>query len=222
MTWRMSRVHQQNVFWLLGASGSIWELSDQNARVVKSQSILDWHPGLQVHLEALGSVGDNSGSADHKPGSIWELQRQVLELRCPSMGPPGSAGNKSESSDLNPGSMSNDCRALREQHYLHWEHCWCVRKLSLLLIVEQFFKLMYSVWVFIYLSIYQYSYRSIHHTSSLAAGCAWEECEVDLKLTIEWAQRYPLRLWSCEFGDALGGWDQVNWEMHVEAMIERD
>jgi hypothetical protein len=64
-----------------GASGSVWELSDRNPRVVKSHSWLDQRSGLQVHLGATGSAGDNSGSADNKRGSTWDGGRQALESR---------------------------------------------------------------------------------------------------------------------------------------------
>jgi hypothetical protein len=67
-------VHQQNVFWSLGASGSVWELSDQNPRVVKSQSVLDRCSGLQVHLGA-------PRTADNKPWSTWVRPRQAWERR---------------------------------------------------------------------------------------------------------------------------------------------
>jgi len=38
---------------------------------------------------------------------------------------------------------------------------------------------------------------------------------------IDWVWRCTGRLWSSEFGDALGGRDGVNSEMHLEAVIER-
>jgi len=38
---------------------------------------------------------------------------------------------------------------------------------------------------------------------------------------IEWTQRCSGRPWSSEFGDAFGGRDRVNPEMHMEAIIER-
>ena len=44
--------HQQNVFLSLGAAGSVWELPDQNPRVVRFQSLLDRCSGLQVHRGA--------------------------------------------------------------------------------------------------------------------------------------------------------------------------
>jgi len=59
--------HKQNVIMSLGASGSVWELSDQNSSMVKSQSLQDRCSGLQVHLGA--------------PGSTWERRRQSLEHR---------------------------------------------------------------------------------------------------------------------------------------------
>jgi len=48
----------------LGASGSDCELSDKNHRVAKSQSILNRHSGLQVHLGTPGSASDKAVSAN--------------------------------------------------------------------------------------------------------------------------------------------------------------
>jgi len=73
--------YQQNVFWSLGASGSVWELSDGNPRVFKSWSVLDWCSGLQVHLGAPGSASDKSGSADQKPRNTQERQQQAWQCR---------------------------------------------------------------------------------------------------------------------------------------------
>jgi len=92
---------------------------------------------------------------------------------------------------------------------------------------------MYSVWILINVSMYLYSYPSTHGISGLAAGCAWEQFEVRLKMIIEWTQRYTPRPWSREFGDArrgrnraglghtLGGWDRASLEMRLKAVIER-
>jgi len=100
---------------------------------------------------------------------------------------------------------------------------------------------MYSVCILIYGSMYLYSYPSTHDISGLAAGGAWEQFEVRLKITIQWTQRYTLRPWSSVFGDALGEaiiervWRYTwrpwlselarrNWaslEIHLEAVIER-
>jgi len=43
-------------------TGSVRELSDQNHRVVKLQSLLDWCSGLQVHLGAPGSTWEHLGA----------------------------------------------------------------------------------------------------------------------------------------------------------------
>jgi len=80
---------------------------------------------------------------------------------------------------------------------------------------------MYSVCILIYVSMYLYSYPFTQGIAGLAAGGAWELFEVRLTMTIEWTQRYTPRPWSSELGDALGGRDRVNSEMHLEAMIER-
>jgi len=79
---------------------------------------------------------------------------------------------------------------------------------------------MYSVCILIYVSMYLYSYPSTHGISGLAAGGAWEQFEVCLKMTIKWTQRYTPRPWLSEFGDAMGDWDWLNSEMHWEAVIE--
>ena len=78
---------------------------------------------------------------------------------------------------------------------------------------------MYLVCILIYVSRYLYSYPSIHAISGLAAGGAWEQFEVRLKMKIQWTQIYTPRPWSRDFGDALGGSDQPYWEMHLEAVI---
>jgi len=78
-----------------------------------------------------------------------------------------------------------------------------------------------SMYLCIYVSMYLYSYPSTHGISGLAAGGAWEQFEVRLKMTIEWTQRYTPRPWSSEFGDALGGRGRVNLEINSETMIER-
>jgi len=69
---------------------------------------------------------------------------------------------------------------------------------------------MYSVCILIYVSVYLYSYQSTHGISGLAAGGAWEQIEVHLKMTIEWTQRYTPKLWSTEFGDAVRGREQAS------------
>jgi len=51
----------------------------------------------------------------------------------------------------------------------------------------------YSVCILIYVST--------HGISGLAAGGAWEQCEVRRKMMIPWTQRYTPRLWSSEFRD---------------------
>jgi len=73
----------------------------------------------------------------------------------------------------------------------------------------------------IYVSMYLYSYPSTHAISGLAAGGAWEQFEVRLKMMIEWTQRYTPRPWSRDFGDALGGGNRAYLEIHLEAVMER-
>jgi len=122
------------------------------------------------------------GSADDKPGSTWKRRRQAWERRrqvwerrtwehrrqawehleapattlgapattlgapTTTLGAPGSAGDK-------PGCTSNHCRAVLEKQHLLCERCWSAWKSQLLLIVQRFLKLMYSVCILIYVSI---------------------------------------------------------------------
>jgi len=81
---------------------------------------------------------------------------------------------------------------------------------------------MYSVCILIYLSMYLCIYIAthLHAISGLAAGGAWEQFELHLKMTIEWTQRYTPRQWSSEFGDALEGGNREYLEIHLEAVIE--
>jgi len=50
-----------------------------------------------------------------------------------------------------PGGTVNHCRAVWEKQL--WECCWCAWKSYLLLIIQRFLKLMYSVCILIYVSI---------------------------------------------------------------------
>jgi len=70
--------------------------------------------------------------------------------------------------------------------------------------------------------MYLYSYPSIHAISGQAAGGAWEQFEVCLKMTIGWIQRYTPMPWSSDFGDALGGGNRASLEIHLEAVIKQD
>jgi len=124
----------------------------------------------------------------------------------------GSAGNKPGSADDEPGRTWERRQQTWERWWQTWErrrHVW-----------EHLESVMYSVCILIYVSVYLYSYPSTHGISGLATGGAWEQCEVRLKMTIEWTQRYTPRLWSSEFGDALGGDDRACLEIHLEAVIE--
>jgi len=75
LIWR--KVHQQNLLMSLGASGSSWELSDQNPRVVNSQSWLDQCHGLQVHLEALAKNLCRHRRLGNNYESTWMLWQRA-------------------------------------------------------------------------------------------------------------------------------------------------
>jgi len=191
-------LQQQNWWWSLGASGSVWELSDQNPRVVKSFSVLDRCTGLQVHLAALKRAGNKPGSANDKPGS---------------------ANHKPGSTDDKLGSTSNHCRAVWGKPHV-WERCWCAWNSWLLLIIQRFFQRMYSVGILNYAFMYLYSYPSTHSISGLPRRGAWERIEVHLRMTVEWTQRYTTMSSSSEIVDGLWGREQVIPEKHLESLID--
>jgi len=152
-----------------------------------------------------------------EPSTLWRRitrspsPRQRVALHSRAL---GSAGDMS-------GSAPNHSRAVWDKQHLLWERCRWASNSWLRLIVQRFLKLMYSGCIVIYVSMYLYSYQSTDGKSGLAAGGAWERFEVRPKMMIEWTQRCTGRLWSSEFGDALGGRARVNWEMHLEAVIDR-
>jgi len=113
------------------------------------------------------------------------------------------------------GSTSNDSRAVWEEQHVLWECCLCTWKSYLLLIVQWFSKLMYSVCILINKFMYLYSYPSTHSISGLAAGSAWEQFEVRRKMTIEWTQICTWWPWLSEIGYAFGGPDSASWEMNL-------
>jgi len=71
----------------------------------------------------------------------------------------------------------------------------------------------------IYVCMYLYSCPSTHHISGLAAGCAWEQFEVCLKMMTGWTQRYTPRMWSSLSGDVLRGGMVESLVIHLEAVI---
>jgi len=69
--------------------------------------------------------------------------------------------------------------------------------------------------------VYLYSYPSTHGMSRLAAGSAWEQFEVCLRMTTEWTYRCTPRSWSSEFGDGVGGRNRASLKINLQAVIER-
>jgi len=64
--------------------------------------------------------------------------------------------------------------------------------------------------------MYLYSYPSTHGISGLAAGGAWKQLEVCVKMTIQWTQRCTRRPWLSECGDVIGGSNWAILWMHLE------
>jgi len=136
--------HQQNVSLSLGASGSVWKLSDQNPRVVKFKSILDWCSGLYVQLGAPATNLGGHGRFGDNLGRAWECRQQAWkhqEVPATSLGAPKTSLGASmtclgvlltslrapQSTSEMPGSTWNDGRAVWGKQLL-WERCWCTSK----------------------------------------------------------------------------------------------
>jgi len=81
---------------------------------------------------------------------------------------PGSANHKPGSANHKPGSTSNHCRAVWENIIFFGN---TVVRLEIIA-TAYCLKLMYSVCILIYASMYLYSYPSTHSISGLAASCA--------------------------------------------------
>jgi hypothetical protein len=124
-----------------------------------------------MHLGPLGSANHKPGSANHKPDSANHN--------------PESANHNPQSADHKPGCSLSHFREVGEKDHLLTERCWCAWKLSLLLIIQQFLKLMYSVCILIYVSMYLYSYPSTHGVPRLAADGAREQFNGRLTMTID-------------------------------------
>jgi len=161
------------------------------------------------------------------------------------LGAHGSAVNKPRSAGDKSGSILNHSEAVWEKQHLLWECCWCAWKSELLLIIQRFLKLMYSVCVPIHFSMYLYSYPSTHSISGLAAdsvmrairGAPQNDNGVNSGIhsgaVIERVWRSTLeavieRVWRCtsrprssDFGYAIGGHDRATLDMHLEAVIRQ-
>jgi len=199
-------------------------------------------------------VPEYNGSACHSFGNISERWREPwvhLGKPATSLGVPKTilgtsciAGEKSGSPGNKSGSTSDISRAVWENQHLVWKWCWCSWISKLILIIEQFITLMYSVCILITVSMYLYHYPSTLSISGLAAGSAEKQFEVCMKMTMTWTQRYTLRPgpskfkvhleaiiecvwkytvmpWSSELRDALRDCDGASFKMHLEAVNVR-
>jgi len=81
---RESLIYQQNVSMSLGASGSVWQLSDQNHRVAKSRSLLDRRSALRCTWEHLGAPVTRLGA----PRTNLGAPAKSLAVPATSLGTP--------------------------------------------------------------------------------------------------------------------------------------
>jgi len=228
-------VHQQNVYLSLWASGSVWELFNQNQRVVTSQSLSDWCSGHQVHLGAPAInlcrhmwSGDSQGSIWERWPQAWEHQWQAWEHpRAPGrcLGVPvtslGACPITVEQSGKNIIFFGN-AAGLPGNHsyYILFNNFWNSW-------IQFVFSLMY---LRNHIGIHQYMVYldSLQVMLESNLRCAWRcwlcelsntllgsdqvSLEMQLEAEIEWTQRCTWRPWLSEFGDALGGHTQVRFE----------
>jgi len=139
-------------------------------------------------------------------------------MKC--LGAPRSTENQPGSASDNPGSTSNYKRAVWEKQHLVWDHSWGAWKSLLLLVIQWFLKLMYSVCILIYESMYQYCFPSTHDILVLRAQFAEELLDTWRTIKLEWTQIYTLRRLFSGLADALGGCNWASLEMPQEAEIE--
>jgi hypothetical protein len=79
--------------------------------------------------------------------------REHLGALAPSLGGPGRTCDKLGSTCDKSESIANHSRAVWEIRHPLWECCWCTRQSLLLLIIQSFTKLLYSVCLLIYASM---------------------------------------------------------------------
>jgi len=114
---------------------------------------------MQWPSSAPGSTGDKCRSPRKvcwKPGEHLRAPMASQRVSGSAAYESGNSGNNSESTENKRGnannnlrSTSNHSRAVWEKLHLLCEHCWCAWKSKLLLIVESYLKLMYSVAILI-------------------------------------------------------------------------
>ena len=177
-------------------------VSDQNPRVVKSQSLLHRCSSPEVKLGAPGSTCNKVRNANPKPGSVNHKPR--------------STNNNPGSTDHESWSIFNHGRGVWEIHHLLFDCCLCALKSNLLLIIPYCLKLRYLACMLINVSMNLYCFPSTHSISGLADCGFWEQFNICLKLMIKWTQRCIWRPWSCECCDALGGHNYANCEAIIE------
>jgi len=83
----MVELQQRNGFLPLGTSASVWELSDQNRKVVKSHSVQDGCRGVLVNLGAPAKNLCGQIRSDDNQGSTWDHRKQAWVHQAVPMTP---------------------------------------------------------------------------------------------------------------------------------------
>jgi len=147
---------------------------------------------LFMDIEGLVITRKATGSTDIKPGSGWKSQQKVPEChwhtwecrRNPWKYWWEAWGHlKSLWSSLGKTSCFETlpvCMEITDNPY-----CSTIIKTHEFSVYSQL-----SIHVYVYV----YSYPSTHSMTGWAAGGAWEQFKVHLKMTMKWIQRYTLRL----------------------------
>jgi len=135
-------VHQQNVFWTVEASRSVWEDVECKLRCVNFRRVSDpkraFLPCFRVTgisydwcRSMMGVIVIGLGtrqSAGENCGCTWEhlgVPATTQGAQMTSLGAPASTSEKPGSASNKSGSTSNHCRAVWEKQHLLWERCWC-------------------------------------------------------------------------------------------------
>jgi len=206
-------------------TGSIWEWFNRNSRVVKSQSLPGRCRALQVHQWAPVSTGDKSGSTDCGHGSRWKHRRQAWEHEP-------QIWEQVESLWSSLGKTSSLVMLLVHLAITHITYHLMVVKTYLfslylhLGICVSIYQLMYTCYIWTgcrrCIKASRGSLEDDNQVNSEihSEGHHWAFVGMQLDTEIKLPQRFTWRPWSCNFGDAIGDWNWVNWEMHSEAVIE--
>jgi len=182
-----------------GVSQRIWSVNLEVSISGEYQNLV----GLSAWpSEELGSLMTGTALPCERLWYVWEQLRGLQR----KLGGPESAGNE-------PRSTSNQSWAVGKNIIFFGYTAGAPENHSYYLIFNDFQNLCIEfVHASMSLGIY-IATKSTHNMWGQTAGHSWKQCEVHLKMTIKWTQKFTWWPSSRMFRDSLAGWDQANWEL---------